>query len=167
MSNFRDWLLTLEIVAEMRHRFLSEAVGDDKSHFVSLAKMISASFAEIISRGQFPEPIKTAAQTMQNSTELEPRVLGGKIAAQLSRVPANDRDDVVQNTLLNLVRKLPAIIKNTTFADAKSVDPDDFASYISGLFQKDLSFKGSSVRRDNSNRRVRPETDVMVARRDW
>jgi hypothetical protein len=68
---------------------------------------------------------------------------------------------VVQDSIMKIVRKLPEIIQKTKFATASVIDPNDFASYISGLVQTDLGFKKSSFLRSYGKRKERPETDYL------
>ncbi len=161
MFTFMEWVRKADLIRSLFENYLTEAVRTGQpADFNQIAKHFVTAAQQIIGRDPtLPKHIKDAAAHIGSSSELQPSVLGGKLRGGLRGIDGNNQDDIIGNSFVTMVEKLPQYL-HAKLGDRQDLDSDELASYLSGFFQRDaIQYKSKDFYR-KSTRGPKSMSDV-------
>lgn len=172
MIKFMEWVRGIELVNHLMENLLSEARRGEPVDFADLARRFVTAAQQIISQSDLPDAVKTAAETIDKTPQLQPHVLGGKLRSAFAKAGIGDgstQEDMIGDTFLRLVQNMPGILAKK-YAD-KTPTAQELGNQLGALLQYDLAQysvpqmwrnKGrmpanlSDVQADNDEERIEP-----------
>lgn len=150
MITFIEWVKAVELMQEVTSRYMAEGRRSMGADFDSLASMAVQAIQATVERDKksYSPAVLQAVKQLEDSPELAPDHLGGKIRGKLKGIGGNDQEEIVQNAIFKMIVKLPKILGK--FADADHVDPDDLGSYLAANLHNQVSWRKGDHYRQSS-----------------